>query len=154
MAGNTNTLGINKRHTAQCQCTLVNTGSCVDWEYLGITMTRLVNCEDDKAAARQLYVVSILHLLVIQIAVTRYYGGRGIICIYSFRNKKVRAHCVACICFKHKLLHIYLAAACLNGRDNYAAQKHQCNTDTQPFLCLQFHFFHVHFPFSFLFCKI
>ena len=151
MAGNANALSIDKRHTAQCQCALVNTGSCVDLEYLGITMARLVNREDDKSAACQLHIVSILHLLVIQVAMTCYYGGRGIICVYSFRNKNVRAHCVACIRFKHKLLHIYLAAACLYGRDNYAAQKHQRNTDTQPFFSLRFYFFHFHFPFSFLF---
>ena len=82
VAGHADAGGVDKGHAAERENALVHAVRREDEEVgrdLGIAVVGLVDGQHDEAAAGELNVVSVSHLLVVQIAVTGDDRGSGIV---------------------------------------------------------------------------
>ena len=145
MAGHADTGGVDKGHAAEREDALIDAVRREDEEVgrdLGIAVVGLVDGQHDEAAAGELNVVSVSHLLVVQIAVTGDDRGSGIVLCGRLGDEQIGRHRVAAVRFDVQLLHDDLAARGLNGADDDAAQQHQYEGNAQEQLCGFLNFFH------------
>ena len=134
VAGHADTGGVDKGHAAEREDALIDAVRREDEEVgrdLGIAVVGLVDGQHDEASAGELNVVSVSHLLIVQIAVTGDDCGSGIVLCGRLGDEQIGGHGVAAVGFDVQFLHNDVAAGGLNGTDHDAAKQHQREGNAQ-----------------------
>ena len=145
VAGHADAGAVDEGHAAQGQNALIHAVGGEDEEVrrdLGVAVVRLVDREDDEAAARELHIVGVGHLLVVEVAVAGDDGRGGVVGRGRPRYEQVGGHRVAAVRLDVQLLHDDLSSGGLHGADHDAAQQHQDQRNAEDDLCGFLDFFH------------